>query len=196
MEILQLVNMEISAIGDFAIGEHGDFSIGDFAIGDNLETHFLKSLYSRAYARQGLHTGTGTRPPTPDTMQEGQNEPYALPCEGLVCRCYTVKFKLCGSYVLSLSIDKPNTAIYVSYKTLNEFDLSKYKFRESKMFYIKHSLSPSCMRAIFRSEQIQYPTKKILVISEAVFMFHIKHMLYITPIKSICLYSCRASVMV
>ena len=160
-----------SAIGEFAMGEFaiGEFAIGEFAIGDNLETHLQTTDYP--YALQG----TAYRLPD---QREGE------------------KFKSLYGYVLSLSIDKLNTAIYVSFQTEKFLDISKSVLDRSNLFHMKLSLSPNCMRAIFRSEEIRYPTKKKLFISEAVFMFHIKHMLYIKQIKSICLYSCRASVMV
>ena len=93
-----------------------------------------------------------------------QGTAYRLPDQG-----EGEKFKSLYGYILNLTIDKPNTAIYVSYETLKTFDLSKLKLLGIKMFYIKHSLSPNCMRAIFRLEEIQFPPKKNLLISQAVY---------------------------
>ena len=77
-------------------------------------------------------------------MQEGQNEPDALLCQGLPCRCYTVKFKLCGSYILNLTIDKLNTAIYVSYETEKFLEISKLKLDRSKSHFCKINQTRSC----------------------------------------------------
>ena len=79
------------------------------------------------------------------------------------------KFKSLHGYVLSLSKDKQDVAIYVLNKTLKTFDLSKLKVLYIKMFHMKHSLSPNCMRAIFRLEEIKFPSKKNLLISQAVY---------------------------
>jgi len=46
---------------------------------------------------------------------------------------------------------------------------SNKKIRQDKMFHMKHSLSPNCMRAIFRLEKIKFPPKKNLLISQAVY---------------------------
>jgi hypothetical protein len=83
-----------------------------------------------------------------------------------------VKFKPTGAYVLSLSVNKPNTAIYVSFQTEKFLEISKLKLDRSNLFHMKRSLSLRCIRAIFRSEQIRYPTKKILVISAAALLLH------------------------
>ena len=46
---------------------------------------------------------------------------------------------------------------------------SNKKIRQDKMFHMKRSLSPNCMRAKKRSEEIQFPPKKNLLISQAVY---------------------------
>ena len=114
----------------------------------------------------------------PDTIHPDTIHPDTIhpDTRRVQCTAYRVpyrtgglKFKSHEGYVLSLSKDKQDVAIYVLNKTLKTFDLSKLKLLGIKMFYIKHSLSPNCMRAIFRLEEIQFPPKKNLLISQAAF---------------------------